>query len=55
MIPYGTARYIITKTELKNLYNEAIEEAALIVQPNPHIDEERSCEDIAAKIRRLKK
>lgn len=55
MISYGAARYIITTSELKELYNEAIEEAALIVQPNPHVDEERRCEDIAAKIRKLKK
>lgn len=40
-------------------YNEgwdaAIEAAALIVQPIPHVDEERKCEDIALKIRKLKK
>jgi len=35
-------------------HNEAIELAALIVQPNPHVDEERRCEDIAAAIRSLK-
>ncbi len=37
------------------IWNEAIEAAALIVQPNPHVDEERRCEDIADQIRKLKK
>lgn len=36
-------------------YNIAIEVAALIVQPVPHVDEERRCEDIAVAIRKLKK
>lgn len=35
-------------------WNAAIEAAALIVQPNPHIDEERRCEDVAEAIRKLK-
>lgn len=39
----------------KEIWNEAIEAAALIVQPKPHIDEERRCEDIASEIRKLKK
>lgn len=59
MLPYGKARYIITNEEIKELnisiHNAAIEQAALIVQPNPHVDEERRCEDIAIKIRKLKK
>lgn len=45
--------------KIKNVYgseiwNAAIEKAALIVQPVPHIDEERKCEDIAIAIRKLK-
>lgn len=39
----------------KQVWNDAIEKAALLVQPNPHIDEERRCEDVAAQIRLLKK
>jgi hypothetical protein len=41
--------------QLKNIWNAAIEAAALIVQPNPHVEEERECEDIARQIRGLKK
>ena len=36
-------------------WNAAIEAAALVVQPDPHIDEERECQAIAAEIRKLKK
>lgn len=39
----------------RQIWNTAIEAAALIVQPVPHINEERRCEDIAASIRKLKK
>jgi hypothetical protein len=39
----------------KEIWNSAIEAAALIVQPDPHVDEERKCEDIAETIRKLKK
>ncbi len=55
MIFYGKVRFIITKSELNKLWNEAIEAAALIVRPNPHCDEERKCEDVAQSIRSLKK
>jgi len=37
------------------LFNAALEEAALLVCPEPHVEEERSCSDIAAQIRALKK
>lgn len=36
-------------------WNSAIEAAALIVEPNPHVDEERECQVIAAEIRKLKR
>lgn len=36
-------------------FNAGVEAAALIVQPVPHVDEERKCEDIAKKVRELKK
>lgn len=36
-------------------WNLAIEAAALIVQPNPHKDEERECKDVAKAVRSLKK
>lgn len=35
-------------------WNSAIEAAALIVEPNPHKDEERECKDVAKAIRSLK-
>lgn len=59
MIPHGVARYIITKTELeefkKEIRNETLEEVALLIQPNPHVEEERNCEDVAKQIRSLKR
>ena len=36
------------------VWNAAIEAAALVVQPVPHIDEERTCGEVAAAIRALK-
>ena len=39
----------------REVWNAAIEAAAEIVQPTPHINEERKCEDVAHKIRKLKK
>lgn len=39
---------------LDHVWNYAIEQAIQIVQPVPHIDEERRCEDIAYDIRGLK-
>lgn len=35
-------------------WNQAIEAAALVVEPNPHVDEERECKDVAAAVRELK-
>lgn len=35
-------------------WNEAIEAAALIVEPNPHKEEERECKDVAKAVRSLK-
>jgi len=35
-------------------WNAAIEAAALIVEPNPHVDEERECKDVATAVRSLK-
>jgi hypothetical protein len=37
-----------------SIWNAAIEAAALVVQPIPHVDEERTCGEIADAIRRLK-
>lgn len=35
-------------------WNAAIEAAALVVEPNPHVEEERECKDVAVAVRRLK-
>ncbi len=43
-----------TITDLRRkIWNAAIEAAALVVQPVPHIDEERTCGEVAASIRAL--
>lgn len=38
----------------REIWNAAIEAAALIVEPVPHIDEERTCGEVASEIRKLK-
>lgn len=48
------AKELREKTNIA-IWNAAIEAAALIVQPKPHVDEERRCEDIVAEILKLKK
>ena len=35
-------------------WNMAIEAAALIVEPNPHVEEERECSDVAKAVRACK-
>lgn len=35
-------------------WNAAIEAAALVVEPNPHVDEERECQEVAKAVRLLK-
>jgi hypothetical protein len=39
----------------KDIWNEAVEAAALVVQPTPHVDEERQCQHVAEAVRKLKK
>lgn len=40
-------------SERERSWNAAIESAALIAEPNPHIEEERECKDVANAIRAL--
>lgn len=47
--------YALDNVYAKEVWNAAIEAAALIVQPKPHIEEERECKDIVEQIRKLKK
>lgn len=40
--------------EIERSYNLALERAALLVCPSPHVEEERDCADVAKQIRDLK-
>ncbi len=45
----------VWELNLARVWNEAIEAAALVVCPVPHVDEERECSVVAEQVRALKR
>lgn len=46
---------LYTTKEVLHYIHSVIEDCAYLVCPDPHVEEERSCDEVAAQIRSLKK